>query len=109
MKPVSEKEYLTRALPYAQEQYTLELQGWQVAALHGMIALAASHPGMQKTAPISFKLSRDIRNKCLEVMATWGFRQEELEFLDKSHEEASHEPGPSSQTGTPAPGSAPGG
>jgi hypothetical protein len=94
MKTIDIHTFAETMKPHAKESYSLEICGWQVAIIHGLIALAASHPSvknMNQTTQITIKT---VRTMCLEIKRTWGLDQESLDYLDRSHEqtEASNEP-----------------
>jgi hypothetical protein len=103
-KPVSIEEFTEKMMSHANESYTLEIYGWQVGILHGMVALAASHPQVKQMNQATLGTIKAIRTMCLEVMRTWGIDQETLDYLDKAREEVNHEPGPSSIISPPEPG-----
>lgn len=63
--------------------YALELDGWEIPVLHGLILLAAEHPGMKALGEPTRQVISQVRAWCLEVFKEWGFSPEEVEFLDK--------------------------
>lgn len=58
----------------------------QVSVLHGLIALAMDHPGMQELSEAS-KVAQRIRDWCLQCFRSMGFSDEEVAQLDTMREE----------------------
>ncbi len=85
---VTPRQFYDRLVPYRDEEYTLTLKGWQVAVLHGLIALAADHPGIKKMHGPTQEVIKEVREWCKDKFRTWGFTPEEIEFLDRIRERA---------------------
>jgi len=83
---VTPRQFYNRLVPYKDEDYTLTIKGWQVAVLHGLIALAADHPGIKKMHGPTQQVIKEVREWCKNKFRTWGFTQEEIEFLDRIRE-----------------------
>jgi predicted RNA-binding protein with EMAP domain len=64
------------------DQYPLILDGWQIGILHGLIALVADHPGVQKLGKPTSQTIREVRGWCKNIFTAWGFGWEEVEYLD---------------------------
>jgi len=88
MKRVTPDQYIDKLTAHKDEEYTLQLHAWQVPLLHGLIALAADHPGVKNLGVHSHLTIQEIRDWCKGVFASWGFTPEEVEFLDKMREVA---------------------
>jgi hypothetical protein len=79
---VSLKEFAVKMYRHRLDLYTLELDGYTVPVLHGLIALAARHPGIAKMGDPTRATIDQIRNWTLEVMRGWGFTNDQLKWLD---------------------------
>lgn len=86
MKKVTLEQYAEKLKEHKTNLCVMELRGWQVPILHGLIAMVADHPGIKKLGPPTKETIVKIRQWCLKVLATWGFTPEELEYLDKIRE-----------------------
>lgn len=51
MKQVTSEKYAEILDRHKNNEYHLVLKGWQVPILHGLIALAADHPGIKAMDP----------------------------------------------------------
>lgn len=86
MKEVSMELFGEKMQEHYFDKYNLELHGWQIGILHGLAALVADHPGIKKMSQPTQGTIREIRDFCLQTFASWGFTQEEIEWLDKMRE-----------------------
>lgn len=68
--------------------YTLELDGWEVPVLHGLVVLASKHPELKTGHLMSNRVIAEVRGWCKQVFKTWGYSPEEIEYLDKRKVEA---------------------
>jgi hypothetical protein len=82
--PVDFREFHDKVYRHRQHIYSLELDGWEVPVLHGLVALAARHPEMAKLGQPTHQVIHEVRNWCLEVMRGWGFTPAQLKFLDEA-------------------------
>lgn len=87
MKEVTPERFACILDKHKTEDYHLLLKGWQVPILHGLIALAADHPGIQELGSPTHGAIKIIRGWCKWVFSRWGFTPEEVEYLDKMREE----------------------
>ena len=87
MKVVTREQYAEASEKHKTEQYHLVLKGWQVPILHGLIALAADHPGIQLMGWPTRQTIAIVRWWCKQRFTDWGFTPEEVEYLDKMREE----------------------
>ena len=85
-KTVTPKQFYDRLVPYKDQEYTLTLKGWQVAVLHGLIALVADHPAIKEMHGPPQEVIKEVREWCKDKFRTWGFTREEIEFLDRIRE-----------------------
>lgn len=88
MKRVTPQEYVDKLMAHKDEVYRIPLAAWQVPVLHGLIALAADHPGVKTLSVHTSQIIQELREWCKNVFAQWGFTPEEVEFLDKMREVA---------------------
>jgi len=93
MKRVTPEQYVDKLIAHKDEIYRMPLAAWQVPILHGMITLAADHPGVKNLGVHTQQAIREIRDWCKNVFASWGFTPEEVEFLDKMREEVQRKNG----------------
>jgi hypothetical protein len=84
METVSLKQYLEKYKRYGNNLYTLELDGWEVPFLHGLMVLAANHPDHDHMSALQRETILQVRTWCCEVFKTWGFSPEQVEWLDKT-------------------------
>ena len=87
MKKVTQEQYAEVLDQHKGELYNLALPGWQVPILHGLIALAADHPGVKDLGTPTKEFIDQVRWWCREKFKEWGFTPEEVEYLDKMREE----------------------
>ena len=87
-KVVTEEQYVQVLNQHKHEVYHFDLQGWQMPVLHGLIALAADHPGVKRLGWPTQRLIAQVRWWCREKFSEWGFSPEEVEYLDKMREDA---------------------
>ena len=80
---MTERRYLEALYRHRDEVYHLELKGWQMPILHGLVTLAADHPGIKELGWQTEELIAQVRWWCREKFAEWGFSPEEVEYLDK--------------------------
>lgn len=87
MKEVTPEKYKASLDAHKNDVCVLELRGWQVPVLHGLIALAAGHPGVKSLGwPTKVTIER-VRDWCRKIFAVWKFTPEEVEFLDKMRDQ----------------------
>lgn len=86
MKKVTIDQYTEKLTLHKGEVYQLSLPAWQVPILHGLIALAADHPGIIKQHECTHQTISEIREWCKKVFQGWGFDPEQVEYLDKMRE-----------------------
>jgi hypothetical protein len=87
MKEVTREKYALVLEEYKNDDYILNLKGWQVPIIHGLIALAADHPGIQRLGWPTKQVIAEVRSWCKDKFIEWGFTTEEAEYLDKMREE----------------------
>jgi len=87
MKLVTKEQYAQALEAHKNEEYHLVLKGWQVPILHGLIALAADHPGIKNLGWPTKQVISEVRWWCRQKFGMWGFTSEEVEYLDKIREE----------------------
>ena len=85
---VTKEQYAQALDQHKDEVYHIALKGWQMPILHGLIALAADHPGVKKLGWPTKQLINQVRWWCREKFSEWGFSPEEVEYLDKMRENA---------------------
>lgn len=73
--------------PHMEADFIMPVKGWQVGFLHGMIALAMTHPDMKKLGNVE-AFGQQVRDWCKQTFLSMGFTSEEVEMLDKLREEA---------------------
>ncbi len=86
MKVVTPQQYAEKLTAHKGGIYNLPLYGWQVPIVHGLIALAADHPGIKKMHEPTRQVIRDVREWCKDIFSQWGFTPEEVEYLDRMRE-----------------------
>lgn len=69
------------------KEYTLRLGAVELSILHGLIALAMDHPGIQVLHALTIETARKIRDGCLDCFRDMGFSDEEVLQLDTKREE----------------------
>lgn len=72
------------------KNYLLRLGVGEVTVLHGLIALAMDHPGVQEQG-LTPQIGRSIRDRCLDCFRDMGFSDEEVAQLDVMREEKTNE------------------
>lgn len=86
MKEVTLEDY-ARILGLHQDEVSqIDFLGWQIPILHGLIALAADHPDVEKLGCPTQKVIRQVRWWCRQKFSEWGFSPEEVEYLDTMRE-----------------------
>jgi len=85
-KVVTLEQYTQVLVQHKDEVHHIALQGWQIPILHGLIALAADHPGIKERGWPTKDLITQVRWWCRERYSEWGFSPEEVEYLDKMAE-----------------------
>ena len=88
MKDLTRERYAQATGQHKEKVYHIALKGWQVPILHGLIALAADHPGVKKCGWPIEQLITQVRWWCKEKYKEWGFTPEEVEYLDKMSQDA---------------------
>lgn len=91
MTRVTQEEYVEKLNEHKHEEYTLQLLAWQVPILHGLVALAADHPGIKNMGIHTHQTIKEVRDWCKMVFSLWGFSPEQIEFLDKMREQSTDE------------------
>jgi CheY-like chemotaxis protein len=66
--------------------YTLRMKGWEVGILHGLVALAADYPGIQKQSDQTHRIIQDFREWCQIVWIDMGLIAQEARLLDELRE-----------------------
>lgn len=89
MKMVTPEQYAEKLGRHQDDEYHLILTGEQVPILHGLIALAADHPEIEKSGWPTKRLITQVRWWCRQKFSDWGFTPEEVEYLDKTREDRS--------------------
>lgn len=84
--PVSEEKFAERLWANARVDYVLPLNGWQVPIIHGLVALAADHPGVQSMSQDTQEAIRHVRDWCKAVFIDWGLSPGEAVYLDTMRE-----------------------
>ncbi|GAI75739.1 unnamed protein product [marine sediment metagenome] len=87
MKQVTNERYAEILDTHKNNEYHLVLKGWQVPILHGLIALAADHPGIKAMDQPTKQLIAQVRLWCKDKFRSWGFTPQQVEYLDKMREE----------------------
>ncbi|MBA7716293.1 hypothetical protein ES703_125363 [subsurface metagenome] len=85
-KAVTEEHYAQVLSQHMDEVYHIAIKGWQMPILHGLIVLAADHPGVKKRGWPTKQFITQARWWCREKFKEWGFSPEEVEYLDKMRE-----------------------
>lgn len=67
--------------------YTYSFKAWEIGIVHGLVALAADHPGIQDMGPNTHRFISDFRSWCKEVWVDMGLTEEEAELIDRLREE----------------------
>lgn len=70
-----------------EKEYTLRLGAVEVSILHGLIALAMDHPGVQELHALTIETARRVRDGCLDCFRDMGFSDEEVSQIDTMREE----------------------
>ena len=86
MKVVTPEQYVKALEKHQGEEYHLVIKGWQVPILHGLVALAADHPGIKAMGWPTHQVIGEVRSWCRQKFGMWGFSLEEVEYLDKMRE-----------------------
>jgi hypothetical protein len=84
---VTPKRYLEVLNASRYREYVLSLKAWEVPILHGLVALAADHPGIQKLSEATHAIIIKIRHWCRAVFTDWGFSPAEVLYLDTMRED----------------------
>ncbi len=87
-KKVTEERFLQALAEHEDEVYHLQLKAWQMPILHGLISLAADHPGVNDKGWPTKQLITQIGWWCREKFSDWGFSPEEVEYLDQMRKAA---------------------
>lgn len=83
---VNQEDYARILGRHKDEVYQIDLLGWQMPILHGLIALAADHPDVKKLGCPTQEVIRQVRWWCRQKFSEWGFSSEEVEYLDTMRE-----------------------
>lgn len=67
-------------------EYTYTFKAWEIGIFHGLIALAADHPGIQNMSPYTHAQIDKFRAWCKRVWEDMGMTEEEAELLDRLRE-----------------------
>lgn len=86
-QPVPQGKFLEKLNAAGYRDYILCLKGWQVAILHGAMALGADHPGVRGMSKPTHDAIRLFRDWCKAVFVDWGFSPGEALFLDTMRED----------------------
>jgi len=97
-KKVTLDQYARVLEEHKEEVYDIAIKAWQMPILHGLITLAADHPGVQKMGRPIKDLIEQVRWWCREKFSEWGFTAEEVEYLDTMREEVQAKEGNSTLT-----------
>jgi hypothetical protein len=84
--PVSFESFRERLEATADKDYIMPAKGWEVAVLHGLVALAADHPGVEMLHAETQAVIRRIREWCMAVFIDMGFSPGEAVFLNTARE-----------------------
>jgi hypothetical protein len=87
MKRVSRERFAELLEKHKNDDYPLSLRGWQVPIMHGLVAVAADHPGIQAMHEPTKRVINQFREWCKMVFIQWGFTAEEAEYLDQMRQE----------------------
>ena len=85
-KEVSPEDYSRILERHKDDVYNTSFLGWQLPILHGLIALAADHPDIEKTGWPTKAVIQQVRRWCRQKFCEWGFSPEEVEYLDTMRE-----------------------
>jgi hypothetical protein len=86
MKEVTPQQFYDRFNAYKDKVYCLQMRGWEVVILHGLISLVADHPGIKAMQGPTHQAIDHVRLWCNNKFALWGFTPEEVEYLDNMRE-----------------------
>jgi len=86
-KEVTWDRYSEVLLEHQDEIYYIAIRASETPILHGLIALAAAHPGVKKLGWPTKRFITQVRYWCRERFKEWGFSPEEAEYLDKMRED----------------------
>lgn len=64
------------------KEVTLHLGAVELSVLHGLIALAMDHPGVQELSGPTLEIARKVREGCLDCFRKMGFSDEEVLEID---------------------------
>ena len=84
--PVSFESFKDRLEVVANKDYIMPVKGWEVGVLHGLIALAADHPGVEMLHGETRTVIQRIRDWCQAVFVDMGFSPGEAVYLDTARE-----------------------
>ena len=87
-----EQKFLEVMKSKGNDIYTLELTGFEVGLLHGLVTLAMDHPNMQKMSQALHQAARRFRDWCEGVWVKMGLSEKEANLLDRLREELSDYP-----------------
>ena len=74
--------------------YNLDLKGWEVSVLDGLVALAMDHPAVQEIAGPSVMLAgKRFRDWCQSVYVAMGMTEEEARLIDALREPSQQQGG----------------
>ena len=68
-------------------EYTYTFRAYEVGIFHGLVALAADHPGIQDMSPYTHQAIDEFRAWCKQVWVDMGMTEEEADLLDRLREE----------------------
>ena len=64
------------------KEVTMHLGAIELSVLHGLIALAMDHPGIQELRGPILEIARKVRDGCLDCFREMGFSEEEVLGID---------------------------
>ena len=65
-----------------EKEFTLRLGAIELTVLHGLIAVAMDHPGVQELSGATLEIARKVREGCLMCFREMGFSHEEVFEID---------------------------
>ncbi|MFA5186476.1 MAG: hypothetical protein WC551_08375 [Patescibacteria group bacterium] len=86
--PVSSERFGERLQVNFHSQYVLLLEGWQVAIIHGLMAITSDHPGVKGLHESTHQAIRYLRDWCQAVFIDWGLSPDEARYLDAMRQAA---------------------
>ena len=81
-KVVPFERYVELMRKHKSKLYNLELDGWEVPVLQGLILLASRHPSLAKPGEPTRRVINEVKLWCRQVLLGWGYSAAEIEYLE---------------------------